>query len=125
MNNYESLFYEILTLTRSEQLCWHQIGRKENAEIILNPHLVIRQFASDMRLEGNVLGLLLLERRHLYNEEDFFIEPLEERRAELLVLAEGELIASLTEMSVRLARMMELLDLAIDQSNRSLLVQPA
>jgi len=125
MNNYETLFDEVLAVTRSERLGWKQIGRKDNADIILNPHLVIRQFSTAFHRRGVVLTLLLLERRHLYNEEDFFIERLEGRRAELLVLANNELVVNFTEMSVRLARMMELLDLVIDQSNRRLLDMPA
>lgn len=125
MNNYDAIFYEVLALTKAERLGWRQIGRKENVEIILNSHLVIRQFSTSFEREHGALSLLLLERRHLYNEEDFFIERLEGRRAELLILANGELITNLTEMSIRFAKMMELLDLVIEQSNRKLLHLPA
>ena len=46
------------------------------------------------------------------------MERLEGRRAELLILEKGELVISLREVTVKLARMMELLDLFIDQTNR-------
>lgn len=118
MNRYGALFNEVLTLTRSGKLCWSQIGRKENAEIILNSHLVIRQFSA-MYLRGDdAFTLLLLERRHLYSEDGFLTEREERRRAELMILDSGELAVSLTEDLIKLARMIELLDLAILQSDR-------
>ena len=118
MSRYEVLFNDVLLLTRSGRLSWSQIGRKENAEIILNSHLVIRQFSATYQRGDDSLTLLLLERRHLYMEEDILSEREERRRAELLILDEGELAISLTEDLIKLARMMELLDLAILQSNR-------
>jgi hypothetical protein len=79
---------------------------------------VIRQFTAPYQREVNIFTLLLLERRHLYNEETSFMERLEGRRAELMILEKGELIISLREVTVKLARMMELLDSVIDQTNR-------
>ncbi|MYN25558.1 hypothetical protein [Duganella levis] len=118
MSNYETLFNEILALTRDEKLSWQQISRKDNAGIILNAHLVIRQFSTTYRRGHQVFTLLLLEKRHLYNEETSFMERLEGRRAELLILENEELVISLREMPIKLARMMELMDLAIDQSDK-------
>ena len=118
MTSYQAVFDEILLLTKAGRLGWRQIGRKEHGDIILNSHLVIRQFTAPYQREVNIFTLLLLERRHLYNEENSFMERLECRRAELLILEKGELIISLREVTVKLARMMELLDLVIDQTNR-------
>ena len=36
MSNHETFFNEILELTRLGRLPWQQIGRKDNADVILN-----------------------------------------------------------------------------------------
>ena len=118
MSNHETFFNEILELTRLGRLPWQQIGRKDNADVILNQHLVIRQFSATYHRRGETFTLLLLERRHLYSEQGLFTEREERRRSELLVLEGGELIINFNEVSIKLARMMELLDLAIFQSDR-------
>ena len=83
MNKYDVLFNEILTQTESGQLNWKQIGREENAGIMLNAHLVFRQFSAEFSRGGNLFTLLLVEKRQLYNDEDFFIERFELYKAEL------------------------------------------
>lgn len=118
MNRYDVLFSEILVRTKSDQLRWKQIGRDENAALILNAHLVFRQFSAEFQRGKDVFTLLLVEKRHLYNEEDFFIERFETYRAELLVVHEGELVTALGDSMVKLSSMMELAHMVEMRSDR-------
>ncbi|MFS2003819.1 hypothetical protein ACEN9F_09365 [Duganella sp. CT11-25] len=117
MNRYDVLFNEIFAKTKSGQLQWKHIGREENAALILNAHLVFRQFSAELPRGRDVFTLLLVEKRHLYNDEDFFIERFETYRAELLVVQDGELVATLGD-AVKLSAMMELARMVETDSDR-------
>jgi len=95
-----------------------QVRRLEHAEIILNHHEVIRQFSAQYQRDGGTFTLLLLERRYLYEDDRFFLPREERRRAELMILEDDELLIGLNHYAIKLARMMELLDLVIAQSDR-------
>jgi len=119
MNKYESFVTEILAQTRSGHLRWNQIGRNENSGIILNDHLVLRQFSTIFVRGDGEFTLLLLEKRQLYDDEDFFDERLEFTRPELLVVEKGELVLSLWDGLVSLVTLMNLL-VAAESSSDSL-----
>ena len=101
MNRCDVLFGEILALTKADRLQWRQVGRDENAGLVLNAHLVFRQFSAELSRGKDIFTLHLIEKRHLYNEEDFFMERFETYRAELLVVQDGELVLALGDSAVK------------------------
>src|SRR5471030_3452762 len=63
MNEYEVLFQEIEEQTKSQSLRWRQINRRDNADLILNSNLILRQFAADFTRGENHFVLLFVEKK--------------------------------------------------------------
>ncbi|MGC4077986.1 MAG: hypothetical protein QM702_13345 [Rubrivivax sp.] len=117
MNKYEALFDEILRKTRNGKLHWKQIRRGSNAELIFNPNLVYRQFATNFERSGNQFKLLLLEKKFDDPEHDFVYEKY---LPEILVVDEdGELIATLSDSLIERSEMIRLASLVETKSDKA------
>ncbi|WP_296000965.1 hypothetical protein [Rugamonas sp.] len=120
MNEYEALFEEIVERTKSKSLHWRQLNRRDNTEIILNAHLVLRQFTADFARGKYHFTLLLIEKK----EDDalfdplFQISPRQNSEPEILVLDDGELITTLTDSIIDRWAMLRLLDLVETRSDK-------
>jgi hypothetical protein len=125
MNQYEKLYKEILNQTESNDLCWRQVARHANAELILNADEVLRQYEASFCRNGQIYKLLLVDKR--YTETDFFFRKFELREPELHIVDEGELVTSLNQLYIDASQLCALLGLVEPQCDRSrrLLAEPA
>ena len=124
MNEYEALYAEICDQTEAGSLCWKQIPRHANAEIILNAEEVLRQYEATFHRHGQAYKLLLLDKRH--KEINFLFRKFELREPELHVMHEGELLTSLNQLHIDPSQLGALLGAVEPQSNltRGLLGKP-
>lgn len=113
MNEYEVLFQEIEERTKSQSLHWRQINRRDNADLILNSNLVLRQFTADFTRGENHFALLLVEKKddQALFDSLFQSSPLQRLEPEILVLDDGELITTLTDSVIDRGAMLRLLDM--------------
>lgn len=116
MNKYEKLFAEILSQTKAGVLKWKQVSKQSNSEVIFNPNLIWRQFSTEFIREGNVFTLLLVEKKYEDPDYDFAYEKY---YPELLVLDEGELIATLGDSIIERADMIALVNLIEAKSDKA------
>ena len=119
MNPYLKLYDEVMGQSRDGTLHWRQIGRGDNADIILDSLSVMRQFETAFQRYGINYKLLCVEKR-LYVEEDLFLGT-EESVGELLVVRDGELVDRLAEPSLgwyRLQCMANEIALLADKASR-------
>lgn len=117
MNKYELLFEEIVEKTMAGELQWAQIRRTANADLIFDPIHVFRQFEATLTRAGTTFKLLLVEKKF---EDDGWGLMRNAYRPEILVLsAEGELMATLTDVMVKKSRMVTLADVILSRSNSS------
>jgi len=95
MNKYEALFDEIFKQTKTGKIRWKQVRRGSNSDLIFNPNLVFRQFASTFERAGGKFKLFLLEKKFDDPDHDFVYEKY---LPELLIVDEDdELVTTLTD----------------------------
>lgn len=116
MNKYEKLFFEILLKTKDETLKWRQIRKQSNSELVFNPSLIWRQFSADFVRDGATFTLLLVEKKHEDPDYDFAYEKYS---LELLVIDEGELVATISDSIIERTDMIALASLIESKSDKA------
>jgi hypothetical protein len=116
MNKYEKFFNEILNETRDGILKWRQLNKRENSEVIFNAHLVFRQFSTQLVRGDSEYTVLLVEKKYLDPDDDFFLDKY---TLELLVLEQGELITCITESVIEKKDMIKLVDFVKTKSDKA------
>lgn len=105
MNKYEELFNEIKSKTRDETLKWQQLRRSANSDIIFNPSTVFRQFSASLERGGAEFKILLVEKKFEDPDSDFGYEKY---YPELLLISEGELVATIDDSVIAISDMANL-----------------
>ncbi len=116
MNKYEQLFSELLLLTKNDDLRWKQLKKHQNAELIFNPQLVWRQYSSELERGGNIFTVILVEKKCEDPEMDFAYEKY---IPELLIIDDGELIATLNDSVIEKRDMINLASLVETKSDKA------
>ena len=117
MNKYELLFDEIFKQTGAQSLRWRQVRRSANSDLIFNPHLVFRQFATDFVRGGNHFKLFLVEKKYDDPEHDFLYEKY---APEILIVDDdGELVTTLTDSVIERAHLVRLVDMVETRSDKA------
>ncbi len=117
MNKYERLFNEILEDTKNGKLKWKLVSKRSNADIIFNPYLVFRQFSSQLIRDDTEYELLLVEKKFVDPDDDFFL--LDRYALELLILEQDELVTCMTESVIERKDMLKLVDLVETKSDKA------
>ncbi len=116
MNKYEKLFAEIYSQTKAGTLKWKQLRRQANSDLIFNPNLVWRQFAADFERDENTFTIILVEKK--YEDPDFDF-AYEKYSPELLVIDEGELVATISDSVIEKNDMIRLSNLVEMKSDKA------
>jgi len=116
MNKYEALFNIILMQTKSGELKWSQLRRNANSDLIFNPNLVFRQFSATLIREGGDYTLLLVEKKYDDPDQDLAYEKYQ---SELLVVDEGELVATLSDSVIDPSKLMRLANMVETRSDKA------
>lgn len=116
MNKYEKLFAEIYSQTKAGTLKWKQLRRQANSDLIFNPNLVWRQFAADFERDENTFTIILVEKK--YEDPDFDLSY-EKYAPELLVIDEGELVATISDSVIEKNDMIRLSNLVEMKSDKA------
>jgi hypothetical protein len=116
MNKYEVLFQEILQKTQIGQIVWRQVRKNLNSDLIFNPNLVFRQFEGSFERGGEEYTLLLLEKKYEDPEQDFVFDRYV---PELLVVSEGELVATMSDSVIDRASLSRLASLVETRSDKA------
>lgn len=116
MNKYERLFEDVLQATRDGGISWRQLKRFENSDLILHPHLVFRQYAAKMQRGDDLYTILLIEKKFEDPEADI---PIDKYSPELLFLADGELVTTITDTIVDRKTFFRLVDLVERRSDKA------
>ncbi|HEY8272845.1 MAG TPA: hypothetical protein VIG33_18270 [Pseudobdellovibrionaceae bacterium] len=115
MNKYEKLFQEIYEMTKGGDLKWKLISRNAHSDIIFNPSLVFRQFESRMVRDGDEYKVLFVEKKSAEPDYDY----LEKYWPEVVVLCDGELIASLGDSVIERQNLISLMELIESKSDKA------
>jgi hypothetical protein len=116
MNKYEKLFAEIYSQTKAGTLKWKQLRRQANSDLIFNPNLVWRQFAADFERDENAFTIILVEKK--YDDPDFDF-AYEKYSPELLVVDDGELVATISDSIIERTDMIRLANLIEIKSDKA------
>jgi len=117
MNKYEALFDEIFKQTKTGKIRWKQVRRGSNSDLIFNPNLVFRQFASTFERAGGKFKLFLLEKKFDDPDHDFVYEKY---LPELLIVDEDdELVTTLTDSLIERADMIRLANMVETKSDKA------
>jgi len=116
MNKYEKLFSEILSLTKNGDLRWKQLKRHQNSELIFNPNLIWRQYSGELERDGNTFTIILVEKKCEDPEFDFAYEKY---IPELLIVDDGELIATINDSVIEKNDMINLANLVETKSDKA------
>jgi hypothetical protein len=119
MNKYEELFNEILSQTKSGKLNWRQVRKESNSELIFNSSLIWRQFTADLVRGNNNFTLLFVEKKYEDPAYDFTYEKY---LPELLIIHEGELIATLSDSVIDISDMIALANIVETTSDKAKLL---
>jgi len=116
MNKYEQIFNEIVNQTKSGNLKWKQLKRYVNSDLIFNPNLIWRQFSTDFERGGHPFTILLVEKKYEDPEFDFAFEKY---TPELLVIDDGELVATINDSIIEKNDMLQLANLVETKSDKA------
>jgi len=116
MNKYEELFREIANATRHGVMQWRQVKRGDNYEIVFNPNSVFRQFASTLRRGRTDYKVLLVEKKIEDPDHDFSYQRY---APEILIVDEGELVATLTDSIIDIGNLISFAGLVESQSDKA------
>lgn len=116
MNKYEKLFSEILSLTKNGDLNWKQLKRHQNSELIFNPNLIWKQYSGELLRDGNTFTIILVEKKSEDPEFDFAYEKY---TPELLIVDDGELIATINDSVIEKSDMIKLANLVETKSDKA------
>lgn len=116
MNKYEELFLDIANRTKLGVLKWKQLRRQANSSLILHPNIVFRQFEATLFREEVEYTLLLIEKKYDDPMTDFVFEKHE---LELLVLNDGELVATLSDSVIEYSQLSRLTNLVETKSDKA------
>jgi len=116
MNKYEELFREIFISTKNGLMQWKQTKRDSNYEIVFSPNTVFRQFVSTLRRGDTEYKVLLLEKKFDDPEHDFAYQRY---APEVLIVDEGELIASLTDSVIDRSDLVSLAGIVESRSDKA------
>lgn len=108
MNRYQRFFDEILRKTKSKEILWRQIHRRENSELIFNHNLVFRQFSAPLKDSDDAYKILLVEKKYDDPEEETLFEKYD---PELIITDENGVVATLTDSVIDRSKIIELASL--------------
>lgn len=115
MNKYEKLFQEIYKMTKDGSITWKLISKDSNAQIVFNSNLVFRQFESKMVKNEDEYKILFVEKKAIEPDYDY----LEKYWPEVLILNDGELIASLGDSIIEKSELISLVELIESKSDKA------
>lgn len=116
MNRYQRFFDEILRKTKSKEIAWKQIHRRDNSGLVFNHNLVFRQFSAPLKISGDAYKILLVEKKYDDPEDE---APFEKYDPELIIVGEEEIVATLTDSVIDRSKMIELASLVELRNDRA------
>ena len=99
MTPTEALFDEVLALTKSGHLRWHQISRSAHSDAMLHPERVCEQFEALWPRQEKTWTLLFVEKKHRERLHPLFGMS-DVHEYELLVLEDGQRIRKLDKWTL-------------------------
>ncbi|WP_285409259.1 hypothetical protein [Pseudomonas sp. FR229a] len=117
MNKYEKLFDDIATKTHNGDLNWKQISKTAHADLIFNPDMSFRQYATVYKKGGKTYELVFVEKKTDDPHHDYAFQKY---IPEVLVVGQNnELVTTLTDSVIDRDQMIDLVR-TIEENSDSL-----